>query len=246
MSESITAGPTSVRTTSRLWSHISTVVTAVAFVGCFVLMWFTFKESATSDRNASVVDVSAAEPPVETAGLPRKGSATATLALLDYSDFECPFCGTMARTTMQQFEHTYVESGRVIWIFHHRPLIRAHPSALRAAESALCAQQQNQFWSMHDILFNHQTDLEDSSLRQYAATIGVDPVTFDRCLGAASTEAEVRRQGSAPETASMAGTPTILLGPILADGRVQVAELINGLVGAKQLDAELERLLGRH
>jgi protein-disulfide isomerase len=120
------------------------------------------------------------EPPrvaVSTDG-PARGSATAPVTIVEFSDFECPFCGH-AVETLQQVVKAYGNNVRIV--FRDYPLF-THRTAKRAAEAAHCAEEQGKFWEMHDRLFTKGGPLTDPDLYRFATQAGVDHDKFDQCL----------------------------------------------------------------
>jgi protein-disulfide isomerase len=85
-----------------------------------------------------------------------RGSAAAPVTVYEMSDFQCPFCRTFALTTFREIDSLYIATGKVRWAFVNFPLTSVHDNALGAAEVALCAAQQNAFWRVHDLLYQHQ------------------------------------------------------------------------------------------
>lgn len=114
-------------------------------------------------------------------GAATKGDRKAKVALIEYSDFQCPFCGRFARETLPQLDEKYVRPGKVLVAFRHLPL-PIHALAQRAAEAAECAGQQNKFWLMHDFLFRDSGQLAESKLTSSAAGLGLNDGQFKACL----------------------------------------------------------------
>ncbi|NET10127.1 MAG: thioredoxin domain-containing protein [Merismopedia sp. SIO2A8] len=108
---------------------------------------------------------------------PTTGPLQNRAILLEFSDFQCPFCAR-AHTTIEQFLEEYGD--RVTLVYKHLPLINIHSQALPAAQAAYAAQQQGQFWPYHDALFAHQDDLDDDFFRHLAQELGLDLEQFDR------------------------------------------------------------------
>ena len=104
------------------------------------------------------------------------GSATATRMLLEYGDYECPFCAA-AHPVVKQLLRTVGDE--VTFAFRHFPLTQIHPQAELAAEAAEAAGSQGSFWEMHDVLFENQPRLADADLRRYADRVGLDVERFD-------------------------------------------------------------------
>ena len=110
--------------------------------------------------------------PIPVADAPVKGSRDAKVALVLFSDFECPVCRRAAREVMPQLEAQYIDTGRVLLVWRHYPLAR-HVSARGAAEAAECAGRQSNFWELHDWAFAHQQDLKSDRLRDAAERLGL-------------------------------------------------------------------------
>ena len=115
---------------------------------------------------------------VEAAG-PSRGSASAPVTIVEFSDFECPFCGR-AVETLQQIEKTYGDRVRIV--FRDYPLIM-HRTAKRAAEAAHCADEQGKFWPMHDRLFSKGGPITDADIARFAQQAKLDQNAFETCLG---------------------------------------------------------------
>jgi protein-disulfide isomerase len=174
---------------------------------------------------------------------PAKGNASARVALVEFSDFQCPFCGRYTRETEAAVVKAYVDTGRVRYIYRNFPLTTIHPRALRAAEAGECAQQQNRFWPMYSVLFANQQALEEPDLPRYAQAAGLDGAAFTRCLGGGPSQ-RIRDDVAVGNAAGVGGTgtPTFFVGTI--DGAQ--LKVLSRIVGAQpyaafrqQLDAAL-------
>ena len=174
-------------------------------------------------------------------GAPTLGSRSARVALVEYSDFECPFCARFARTTLQSLEKEYVATGKVLLSFRHVPLADRHPHAVAAAQAAECARRQDHFWQMHDLLFSGQADLDRDGFANDARSLGLDAGRFSKCLDGEAA-ARVAAESADARRLRISATPTFLFG-VLSDGTVRVA---TGVAGAKPIGefrAILDRLL---
>ena len=118
-----------------------------------------------------------------------RGPANASVTVVEFSDFQCPFCSRMA-TLLRQLETRY--AGRVRRVFRDYPL-SMHKDATRAAEAADCAGEQGRFWEMHDRLFEGQQDLSSGAIGRYALDIGLNVPTFSACLNAGGHASDWRR-----------------------------------------------------
>ena len=135
----------------------------------------------TDLKNKYKVETFISEPRIEiaTEGHPAKGPATAPVTIVEFSDFECPFCKRVV-PTLEQVTQKYGDKVRLV--FRQFPLSSIHPNAQKAAEAALCANDQGKFWEMHDAMFKDQKALEVAALKVTAGNIGVDKAKFDQCL----------------------------------------------------------------
>lgn len=156
-----------------------------------------------------------------------RGAMRAPLTLVEYGDFECPYCG-MAYPIVKQVERDLGDELRVV--FRHFPLREQHPHALHAAQASEAAAEQGRFWEMHDIIFEHQSALEDEDLVGYARDIGVDAVDVARALADDRYEKVVRAQFRDGVKSGVNGTPTFFVNGTRFDGDwSRPAELIGAL-----------------
>ena len=116
---------------------------------------------------------------VATAGYPSRGPANAPVTIVEFADFECPFCGAFY-PTLKLVEKNYAD--RVRLVYRQFPLTNIHPNAQKAAEASLCANEQRRFWEFHDSLFSDQSRLDVPSLKQRAQTLGLNTAAFNTCL----------------------------------------------------------------
>jgi protein-disulfide isomerase len=139
---------------------------------------------------------------------PSMGSADAPVTIVEFSDFECPFC-RRTQPVLDQIEQTYGE--RIRMVYRQFPLTDIHPRAQKAAEASLCANDQGEFWPMHDALFAEPIELEVASLKFKAAELGLDTAAFNQCLDSGMHAARVRDDLKAGMAAGVTGTPTIYI-----------------------------------
>lgn len=157
-----------------------------------------------------------------------RGPVDAPLTLVEYGDFECPFC---ARATGVAHELQGRFGAELRYVFRHLPLTDVHPHAELAARAAVAAGEQGRFWEMHDLLFEHQGELEIEDLAGYAGELGLDVETFLRQLSDESIAERVRSDVASAEASGARGTPTFFVG-----GRRHT-----GPYDAQSLAAELEQ-----
>jgi protein-disulfide isomerase len=154
------------------------------------------------------------------------GSLDAPLQLLEYGDYECPFCG-MAYPVVEAVRQILAD--RLCFAFRHFPIVSAHPHALRAAEAAESAGAQGQFWPMHAYLFGHQHALDDEMLASYAVQIGLDRDRFIADLADHRFIPRIREDLSSGARSGINGTPTFFVNGIRYDGPAEVQPLIRAL-----------------
>lgn len=180
--------------------------------------------------------------PLSLDGAVRKGNSQAKVALLIYSDFQCPFCARFAKETWPKIDSKYVDRGQVQVAFRHFPLENIHASALGAAEAAECAGQQGHFWQMHDLLFANQQRLAAGDLTGYARELHLDGSKFQSCMNA-TTAAKVRADATTGAAIGVSGTPAFLVGTVQADGRVKVVERLSGARPLADFEGVLDKTL---
>ena len=124
-----------------------------------------------------------------TATDPSLGRASAPVTLVEFSDFQCPFCQRV-EPTLKQVRETYGDKVRIVW--KDFPLTQIHPQAFKAGEAAHCAGDQGKYWEYHDRLFANQQALQPADLKKHAADLGLDAATFDACLDSSKYGERVR------------------------------------------------------
>lgn len=143
------------------------------------------------------------------------GPRTAPVTLVEYGDYECPYCGE-AHPIVQQVQDEFGEQLR--FVFRHFPLTTIHPHAEHAAEAAESAAEQNKFWPMHDMLFEHQDALEDEDLVQYAEDLGLDASRVEREILEQAHAPRIRRDFIGGVRSGVNGTPTFFINGVRHDG----------------------------
>jgi protein-disulfide isomerase len=146
-----------------------------------------------------------------------RGDASARMAIVEYSDFECPYCGLYEREDSPEVLKNFVKTGAVKLFFRDLPL-PFHRHAMQAARAAHCAGDQGKYWEMHDSLFANQRDLSDAALRERAKTLGLDTDKFNEWLSSDKYTEDIRKSISDAEKLGVTGTPTFFIGTISADG----------------------------
>jgi len=146
-----------------------------------------------------------------------KGDPNAPVTIVEWSDFECPFCARFYRDTMGQIEKEYIDTGKVKIVFRDFPL-SFHQQAQKAAEAAECSGEQGQFWEMHDKLFEEGVTGGVSSFKQYASELGLDTAKFDSCLDSGKMASEVAKDMQDGVAVGITGTPGFIINGQLVSG----------------------------
>jgi protein-disulfide isomerase len=162
---------------------------------------------------------------------PAKGPESAPVTIVEFSDFDCPYCARLA-PTLDQVVANYGDKVRLV--FRQFPL-DMHPNARKAAEAALCANDQGKFWQMHDAMFQNQGKNAVDNLKTKAAELGLDGEAFNSCLDSGKYGQQVTTDLQAGSQAGVSGTPAIFVNGRFINGAVPYEEI------AKVVDDELKR-----
>ncbi|TMB36720.1 MAG: thioredoxin [Deltaproteobacteria bacterium] len=145
---------------------------------------------------------------------PSRGPTNAPVTIVEFSDFQCPYCGReypVIERLMKEYD------GKLRLVFRHYPL-DFHPFAQKAAEAGACAQDQGKFWELHDKMFTNQGKLAVADLKGYAKLLGMDAPKFDKCLDSGEKKALVDDDLKAGSAAGVNGTPAFFINGIFVNG----------------------------
>lgn len=182
--------------------------------------------------------------PISIQNAATRGSATAHVTLIEFSDFECPFCGRYSRETYAQIQKEYVDTGKVRYVFRNAPIEELHPRAFGAAVGAECARAQDKFWELHDRLFRSQGMLTPTDVRSSAQFVGVDVAVYDKCVAGDAAKAKVRQDLADASAFGATATPTFFLAVEEKGGKVKALQKIVGAKSFGVFKAALDTLLG--
>lgn len=146
------------------------------------------------------------------------GSDDAPVTIIEFSDYQCPFCSRFWGDTLPQIKSEYIDTGKVKFAYRDFPLNSIHPDAQKAAEAAECAGEQGNYWEMHDKLFENIQALDSASLKRYAQQIGLDANTFNECLDSGAMANEVNQDLAEGQAAGVRGTPAFFINGKLVSG----------------------------
>ena len=143
-----------------------------------------------------------------------QGPDTAPMTLVEYGDYECPYCG-QAYPIVKNIQERL--GGKLRFVFRNFPITQVHPHAQHAAEAAESAGAQNKFWEMHDRLYEHQRELDDTHLSQHASAIGMDVARFEDEMAKHVHASRVREDFMSGIRSGVNGTPTFYINGIRYD-----------------------------
>jgi protein-disulfide isomerase len=155
-----------------------------------------------------------------------QGPTSAPLALLEYGDFQCPYCGA-AYPVVKEVQERLGE--RLCFAFRNFPLVNSHPNAEHAAEAAEAAGAQSAYWKMHDLLFENQRALEDEDLARYAAALDLDVRRFTSEVLEGAYVARIQEDFRSGARGGVNGTPTFFVNGVRFDGAPDVDSLVEAL-----------------
>ncbi|AJM91591.1 DsbA family protein [Nitrosopumilus piranensis] len=150
---------------------------------------------------------------------PMKGNPDAPITIIEFSDFQCPFCAKFHETTLPQLEQNYIQTGKVNFVYRDFPIQGIHPNAAPAALASECADDQGRFWEMHDMIFEGQQVWKDLPIsqsvalyKQYALELGLDSSEFDSCLESGKHIEEIQNDLNDGRMYGVSGTPGFFVG----------------------------------
>lgn len=218
------------------------VASVAVIVAAITLVWVLLgdRRSERGPGSAGVEEVDQVVGPPRPVGV--RGDAGARVAIVEFSDFECPFCGRHARDTYPRLVADYVATGEVQYVFRHYPL-DIHPLAFKAAEAVECAARQGMFWEMHDRLFEAGGALAEPDLSGYAASLGLREEEFETCFQSGATAERVREDRRQGEALGVSATPTFFFARVHDDGRLGLLVKLSGARPYSAFQSELDELL---
>jgi protein-disulfide isomerase len=174
------------------------------------------------------------------AGEPFRGNAGAGLAIIEYADFECPFCRRFEHDTFPQIRAAYIGTGQVKYFYRDLPM-PFHPHSMPAAEAARCAAEQGKLWEMHDSLFAEPAALDPADIERRASQLGIN---IQPCMASGKFAAAIQK--SMADTAGMqiSGTPTFVIGTLGTNGEwLSVKKTVIGALPFAAFRAVIDPLL---
>lgn len=148
---------------------------------------------------------------------PFMGKEKAEVTIVEFSDFQCPFCRTFWRDALPQIKKEYIDTGKVKFVYRDYPL-SFHSAAKVSAEASECADEQGKYWEMHDKIFGEQSKQGTGTvtygaveLKNWASQIGLDSTKFNQCLDSGKYKSEVEKDLADGSAYGVSGTPTLYI-----------------------------------
>jgi protein-disulfide isomerase len=179
-------------------------------------------------------------------GAAGRGAPEARLAIVEFSDYQCPFCRRFSANTLPKLLRDYVDTGKLRYVFKDFPIPSIHAAATEAAIAARCAGAQGKYWQMHDRFFEQQKALAKRNWRGHAEALDLDLADFDACMEDAGHKKAVQQSITEGRCIGVTGTPAFFLGAISADGKtVKATEMVRGARPYGAFKQVIDRLLAK-
>jgi protein-disulfide isomerase len=169
------------------------------------------------------------------------GSAEAPLTIIEFTDYQCPFCQRFHLATFSLLKRDYIDSGKVRFVSRDLPLTEVHPYALRAAQAARCAGDQGQFWALRDRMQRSTGALDLPNLIAHAAELRLDAARFRSCVESEKYRSAVENDARVAGKLGVTGTPSFLIGKSTPAG--VEGEIVTGALPYDAFSAKLKALL---
>ena len=177
--------------------------------------------------------------------VPYKGEYDAPVTLIEFSDYQCPYCKRHANAVMPTLITKYIDTGKLRFVMREYPIEHLHRRAIPASEAALCAGDQDQYWGMHDALFTDQKANTDENFQQYAASLGLDVSVFSECMSSDKFMDQIKADMAEGRKLGISGTPSFVVG--LTDPKdpntVHLTKFIRGAQSLQAFSAAIDELI---
>ncbi len=184
----------------------------VSAIAAVIIVTLGFNLSGSETTGNTIIKQQAAQKVVEVSegGNSVLGDPNAPVTIIEFSDYECPYCGRFSQNTMPQLISEYIDTGKAKLIFRDFPL-GFHKNAQKASEAAECAGDQGKYYEMHDKIFENQQSITVNDLKNYAEEIGLDVNEFNNCLDTDKHRDEVLQDFRDGQKAGVSGTPSFFI-----------------------------------
>ncbi|OHB17863.1 MAG: hypothetical protein A2913_01130 [Parcubacteria group bacterium RIFCSPLOWO2_01_FULL_40_65] len=193
---------------------------AIIIAGALIAGAVFYSNSSSSLKTANPSDNQpTAKVEVSADDDPFLGFENAKVVIIEFSDFQCPFCRSFWRDTLSQIKEKYIASGKSVKFVYRDFPLSFHPMAQKYAEAAECAEEQGKYWEMHDKIFEEQEKLGQGTIsafdiddvKKWAGELGLNAPNFNQCLDSGKYAAEVKKDFDDGSKAGVSGTPTFFV-----------------------------------
>lgn len=171
-----------------------------------------------------------------------EGKADAPLVLVEYTDYQCPFCQQFHNTAYPQIKTNYIDSGKVRFVSRDFPL-DFHENARRGAYAARCAAEQGKYWELRHAMIVNASQLQQDKINSYAANVKMDVAKFQSCIAGDKYKAAIDKDIAEGMAAGVNGTPSFVLGRVV-DGKLTGVRMV-GAMPYEQFDAKIQEMLAQ-
>lgn len=225
----------------RLRNAIDLAAALVMLVAAGSIIWTSFGRQWWQIRKRIT-------PPSETASmadLPVQGSSSARIGIIEFADYQCPYCQSFQRDVMPILKSKYVDPGKIAFAFSQYPIEQIHGLALDASAVAECSRREGRFWPVHEGIFGVIGSTKDIAvLTGVALSTGLSQSSLSACL-ATGVKGDIRKRTAESVRLGVASTPTFYLGLVEADNQLRVRKVLVGNQTMAAFSAELDVLLAR-
>lgn len=208
-----------------LWKYSTFILVAILIVGAFV--FFIGDKNSQNNPPGQIVNNPPGQLPsknepvkVNIDGYPTEGKANAPVTMVEYTDYQCPFCGRHFTQTYPEIKKDYIDTGKVKFVVKDFPL-SFHEHAQKSAEAIHCVREQKGdegYFKMHDIVFANQQSLSNENLKKWAREVGADGAKFDSCLDSGKMVSLVQKSFNEGQQDGVQGTPAFFINGKLVSG----------------------------
>jgi protein-disulfide isomerase len=168
------------------------------------------------------------------------GREDAPVTIVEFTDYQCPFCRKYHTETFAQLKKNYIDTGKVRFVSRDLPL-DFHPYAQKAAEAAWCAGEQNKYWELRDTMITNSADLSQDAIIKYAQSNALDIASFRACAEADKYKAEIQKDSADAATLGISATPSFVIGKTAKDA--MDGDRVVGAVPASVFESEIQKFL---
>lgn len=180
---------------------------------------------------------------IDLAGAPFLGDADAPITIVEFSDFQCPFCARHVQQTLPKLQQSLIAEGKLKYVASDFPL-PTHKQAFKASVAAHCAQEQDKFWEMSAKIFENYRTVSPETLPGFAEAVGLNVNDFNTCLASGKYDAMISAKKREAQKAGVGSTPNFLVGYTQKGStKFKAKELIKGAVPYENFKSTVERLL---